>query len=160
MSTQQSHGLIWGLNSLPLYFFFKITIEVLKYGTPYSIKFWKFGTPNFMTRNYCPKKKQFTCFFFFLCFCFFFCVMRLKESDWKENSKHPDQNAPSESDIGLHCLLMPICLNIQNFYGVVQKVCHLQSWNIYNFLMHIIYLISQSKRLCLIAGSISCISRS
>ena len=33
------------------------------------------------------------------------------------NSGDPDQTAPRQSDLDLHCLLRPICPNIQNFYG-------------------------------------------
>lgn len=32
------------------------------------------------------------------------------------NNVDPDQMAPVQSDLGLHCLHRPVCPNIENFY--------------------------------------------
>ena len=43
-----------------------------------------------------------------------------KDVDGMVNSVDPDQTAPpkEQSDVGLHCLLRPICPNTYNFYGI------------------------------------------
>ena len=44
--------------------------------------------------------------------------MHPEDIDGMANSVDPDQTAPEEqSDLGLHCLLRPICPNTYNFYG-------------------------------------------
>ena len=51
--------------------------------------------------------------------------MHPKNADEMANSVDPDQTAPDDqtapqeqSDLGLHCLLRPICSNIENLYGI------------------------------------------
>ena len=46
--------------------------------------------------------------------------MHPKDADGMANSVDPDQTASSkkQSDLGLHCLLRPICPNTLNLYGI------------------------------------------
>ena len=45
-------------------------------------------------------------------------VLWSKDEDRISNRVDPDQTAPEEqSDLGLHCLLRPICPNVLNCYG-------------------------------------------
>ena len=39
-------------------------------------------------------------------------VVYQKDADRMTHSVNPDQTAPEQSDLGLHCLLRPICPNI------------------------------------------------
>ena len=47
----------------------------------------------------------------------FIAVMGIREADKMANSADSDHTAPEKSDSGLHCLLRPICPNIQSFFG-------------------------------------------
>ena len=47
----------------------------------------------------------------------FIAVMGTREADKMANSADSDHTAPEQSDSGLHCLLRPICPNIQRVYG-------------------------------------------
>ena len=42
--------------------------------------------------------------------------MRSKDADRITNREDTDQT--EQSDLGLHCLLKPICPNISNYYGI------------------------------------------
>ena len=46
---------------------------------------------------------------------FYSAILRSKDADRITNRVDTDQTAPS--DLGLHCLLRPICPNISNYYG-------------------------------------------
>ena len=49
---------------------------------------------------------------------FYSAILRSKDADRITNRVDTDQTAPEEqSDLGLHCLLRPICPNISNYYG-------------------------------------------
>ena len=50
---------------------------------------------------------------------FYNAVKHLKDADCIANSVDPTQTAPfkEQSDLGLHCLLRPICPNTKEFYG-------------------------------------------
>ena len=48
---------------------------------------------------------------------FYSAILRSKDSDRITNRVDTDQTAEEQSDLGLHCLLRPICPNISNYYG-------------------------------------------
>ena len=49
--------------------------------------------------------------------------MHPKDASGMAKSVDPDQTLHVEqSDLGLHCLLMPNCPNINNFYGMVNML--------------------------------------
>ena len=49
---------------------------------------------------------------------FYSAILRSKDADRITNRVDTDQTAPEEqSDLGLQCLLRPICPNISNYYG-------------------------------------------
>ena len=59
---------------------------------------------------------------------FYSAILHSKDSDRITNRVDTDQTAPKEqSDLGLHCLLRPICPNISNFYGNVECPCVLST---------------------------------
>ena len=48
---------------------------------------------------------------------FYSAILRSKDSDRITNRVDTDQT--EQSDLGLHCLLRPICPNISNYYGIL-----------------------------------------
>ena len=45
--------------------------------------------------------------------------MHPKDADWTGKHVEPDQTAPEQSDLGLHCLPRTDCPNTEFFYGIV-----------------------------------------
>ena len=50
---------------------------------------------------------------------FYRTVMGPEDADGMANSVDPDQTAQEQSDLGLHCLPRPVCLNTKDHYGNV-----------------------------------------
>ena len=55
--------------------------------------------------------------------------MHPKDAEGVANSVDPDQTAPKEQSLGLHCLPRPVCLKTSDHYGIPDQiwfytVCH------------------------------------